>query len=384
MSRPDAPAFRFQWIEQLTPDLIAQWSSLARTAHGPASFCHLPEWSDALARHLLNAAQRLYFVAAYQHTRDSHADRLVALWPLMTSTERVLGLPIRSLSSPDHDHADRYDPPIAADVDGASLVRAWLVWLDEQATIDWDVLRLKNLPAEGALGQALQHQTPPVHVHTLRVGRYVETPTDPEQQLAEVSTSFRRNLRRLERRAQSMGDVAYDVITDDAQLAAALERFIAIEADGWKGDQGQSSAIACSEKLRCFYGDLTQRLGQRGECEIRLMRLGEIDIAGQWCLRAGDGLSILKIGYRESHQAIAPGNLLMLHTLLDACNRPEIQRVSFLTDPPWSGLWKAPAESILQCAVYRRGHARARWAWTYATLRRHAASLRKRWRRGAG
>ena len=364
-------AFRFQWIEHLTPPLIQQWADLAACAQGPASFCHYPTWHARWSDCLRADGEKMLYAVAYQH------DRLIGVWPLLLKTARVLGVPVRWLTSPDHDHVDRYDPPLASDIDAHALTHAWLHWLETQHAVDWDVLRLKNLPVQGALGGALTHAAPHrIDVRPQRVARYVDTSSDPDLALAEVSTSFRRNLRRLERRAQGMGELRYDTITDPAQLGAALERFLAVEADGWKGEQGQSSAIACSTALRRFYSALTEGFGMQGDCEIRLLRLGELDIAAQWCLRGRNGLSILKIGYRESHQAVAPGNLLMLNTLLDACARADLDRVSFLTDPAWSSLWKAAAEPIAVVTVYRHGHARARWAQGYAALRRLAVRAR--------
>jgi hypothetical protein len=162
--------------------------------------------------------------------------------------------------------------------------------------------------------------------------------------LAAVSKSFRQNLKRLTRRAESTGALQYRMVTRPDELEAALDQFLAIESSGWKKDTG--TAIAQDASLVEFYRGLVRDFGARGLCRINLLTLDGTTIAAQFGLISDRQLNLLKIGYSNDHANIAPGNLIMRDTIEQVCADPALDRLCFVTHPPWAHLWKPHLTSV--------------------------------------
>jgi CelD/BcsL family acetyltransferase involved in cellulose biosynthesis len=158
--------------------------------------------------------------------------------------------------------------------------------------------------------------------------------------LGAVSRSFRHNLRRLARRAEASAPLRLDICRTPEALAPALDRFLALEASGWKGKGGRGSAIAEHPRLTAFYRALADAFGARGECVIALLHHGGRPVAAHFGLIAAGRYNILKIAYSEADAAIAPGNLLMERVISWCCEQRDIGELSFVTGPAWCERWK--------------------------------------------
>ncbi|MFO1022380.1 MAG: GNAT family N-acetyltransferase [Planctomycetales bacterium] len=69
--------------------------------------------------------------------------------------------------------------------------------------------------------------------NSLRIDNY-------ETMLAGFSENFRNNLRRARNKLDQTVDVRFEWTQDVAGLESAYERFLSVEAAGWKGEQGTS------------------------------------------------------------------------------------------------------------------------------------------------
>ncbi|GAB4507905.1 MAG: hypothetical protein Tsb0026_05140 [Sulfuricaulis sp.] len=98
---------------------------------------------------------------------------------------------------------------------------------------------------------------------------------------------------------------------------------------------------------------------------INVLLLDGKCIAVQFCLLTDSTLYILKIGYDESHAQIAPGYLLLEQMLRDYIDGHLVHSLSFVTDPPWTQLWRARSLAVYDCTVYNhtaRGWLAYLWA----------------------
>jgi CelD/BcsL family acetyltransferase involved in cellulose biosynthesis len=137
------------------------------------------------------------------------------------------------------------------------------------------------------------------------------------------------------------------MVTRPEELERALEQFLTVESSGWKKDTG--TAIALDERLVGFYRALVREFGPRGMCRINVLTLDDQAIAAQFGLISDRQLNLLKIGYSHEHGSVAPGNLIMRDTIEQVCADPALDRLSFVTHPPWSHLWKpqlAPVDYV--------------------------------------
>ena len=94
------------------------------------------EWTQAMLRHRLEAADRFFLIAIVR------ASETVALLPLVLRSMRVFGCPVRVLC-PLSDSYNTHGDVLANSLDGAT-VRALLAGL-HQLPLQWDTFRMSNI-----------------------------------------------------------------------------------------------------------------------------------------------------------------------------------------------------------------------------------------------
>jgi hypothetical protein len=160
----------------------------------------------------------------------------------------------------------------------------------------------------------------------------------PFEDLASgFSRKFRSNLRSAHRKLAALGNARFERATDPPGLAREFEAFLALEASGWKGDAG--TTLRQRPDHLALYRDLLARLGPVGQCEINALYAGDRCIASQFCVRAGAEYAILKLCYDEGYPRVAPGQLLLEHTLERCCGDPEIKRATLVSHQGWHQEW---------------------------------------------
>jgi CelD/BcsL family acetyltransferase involved in cellulose biosynthesis len=335
-------------------EVAAAWAELATRTRQLRFFQH-PDWYRGWFEAGLADPDEFMFVTCRQD------GQLVAVLPLQASQPLMMGVPVRTLGFFEHPHATLAGALFADGHDGERWLPLVREALGRQAGLPWDVLRLDRVPERSpALAGAGEAALYDVAVHGLSA--YLDT-RDEDAALGPVSKSFKRELRRRQRKAEETAPLHYEVHTDPAALAPALERMLALEASGWKGSAGQGTAILLDPGLRRFYHAVVQAFGRRGEAFVAVLRHGEADVAAQVGLRVNGTLNLLKIAYHEAHCAIAPGNLIMERTIHWCCAQPDVSELSLVTDPPWGHLWKPRHERVL---THR---------WFHPTLRGRALHL---------
>jgi CelD/BcsL family acetyltransferase involved in cellulose biosynthesis len=218
--------------------------------------------------------------------------------------------------------------------------------------VAWDVLLLDKVPQRSASYRLLSAE-PPSRVVSDITGSSAYLPTESEDTaLGAVSSSFKRNLRRLAKRAEETAPLRYKVCDTLPELDQAFPQFLDVEASGWKGTCGTCTAIAQDTSVVSFYRELMKRFGARGQCIITQLIHGDNVVASQFGLLVDGTLNILKIGYREDHAWFAPGNLVMERTIRWCCAHPDVHELSFVTCPPWGHLWKPQEELVASFRIF--------------------------------
>jgi len=149
-----------------------------------------------------------------------------------------------------------------------------------------------------------------------------------------VTAKFKSNLRRRNRIAEQSAPLSHRTYRWGSELGEAFDVFLEIEASGWKG--AASSAIRCQPALLSFYQALLREFAARDACIISLLWHGDRPIAGQFCLRIGRTLNILKVGFSEAHANFAPGILLLERMIQQSCDDPGIDVLHLVNEPEWS------------------------------------------------
>jgi CelD/BcsL family acetyltransferase involved in cellulose biosynthesis len=348
-------------LEQLAP----QWSRLVTTIP-KACFYHYPDWYRAYLRSHRCDPASVWFIAAYRKP-----DELVAIFPLQFQSRRVRFLKPRYLGTIDDDELQLSDFVFSPSSGNATLLRDLIGWLRTESTFRWDILRLIKISGESSLAYVARTRMPRATVAApYDASAYFDTSGSYEHATRDVTSKFRSNLRRRTRIAESSANLRFLCYRNRDELDEAFGVFLDIEASGWKGTAGTSSAIRCRPEVLCFYTELVRAFSARNECIITLLWLGNQAIAGQIGFRIGKTLHILKVGYRDINSTIAPGILLQDQVIRYSCNDPDIDMLSMVNDPHWATSFKPLKVDVL---LYFAPN------WTVRGLIMHGAMLIKRW-----
>lgn len=352
-----------------------EWQALAdRLPH--LHFAQCPQWAEAYMTCLADRPASLCWVTVRR------SGELVAVWPLEHVTRGWGALGVRELRTLSHAHMTLSD--IVADPGDAALWPALWVWLERTPGVPWDRMVLPQLADDSVLARWLgQGQSALRQSREIDGSAWLDCDRPYEVLLKAASANHRSSLSRGAKRAAELGVLRYETFTDPAGMAGAMTHFLAIEASGWKGEQG--GAVACKAELVDFYTRLTAGLGARGQCEIDLLWLGEKPIATIFWFRTGGQLHLQKIAYLEELANLGPGKLIMAEALKRACGDAALQRVSFITRCPWADGWRTSVTPVWRHQMYPdtvRGR-------LIAALDRHASDAKarlkplvQRWRAG--
>ncbi|HET7755065.1 MAG TPA: GNAT family N-acetyltransferase [Anaeromyxobacteraceae bacterium] len=282
-----------------------------------------------------------------------------------------------ALTAPVNDHSCRYEWALGAEP--ARAVEALWGHLRDRST--WDVLQLPELSREGPTF-ALLSGAARRDGHLLGVWDSVNTPYlsldggDPERRL---SSKFVANLRRRLRRLCEQGDVAVRRTDSRDGLEAALERFLLLEASGWKGKRG--TAIALDPRLASFYTRIARAAADGGWLAMRELTVGGKPIAMHLGLRYRGVYSLPKPAYDEAHAACSPGQLLFREVLAESA-AAGCSEVDFLgPDMPWKRDWEPRFRQHAWLYVYRPGLTGRALHAAKHRLRPFAKEVLRWWRR---
>jgi CelD/BcsL family acetyltransferase involved in cellulose biosynthesis len=284
---------------------------------------------------LESEASRLWFIAAYR------SRTLIGIFPMQFQDYRLKGIRPRVFGTIDNDEMQSSDFVYQRTTETEKLLSALTQWLRSQRTIRWDELRLRKVREDSAIAHSARAELPKATVLQRHDGcSYFQTHGSVEQATAQISGSFKRNLRRLAKRAEQSAKLRVETYRTAEELEKGFQIFIEIEASGWKGDSGLSSAIRCRPAMLAFYRAVMREFTARNACVINVLWHGDTPVAGQFCLQIGTTLNILKIGFSEAHSKIAPGNLLLERIIAKACADDRTDFVSLVNDPPWARVFK--------------------------------------------
>ena len=261
--------------------------------------------------------------------------KLVGLAALQSLTESWAGRRIAVLQSLTTHESYRFD---FLSLPGRGDLQEQL-WRSVCEAKRWDVIRVDHLP-EGS----------PTLAAGLKVAREAgwrslveptfESPwrplSPPPASWDEgLTRKFKSNLRNRERRLQELGAVTFEVATDRADQARALETFYALEASGWKGDGG--TAIASRAHVKAFYDRLVERASP--QIWIPVLSVAGRPAAAQLYRIHGRTMFMHKTAYHPEFSPLAPGQVLTARVIRYGIQKG-MEALDFLADNmPWKEDW---------------------------------------------
>jgi CelD/BcsL family acetyltransferase involved in cellulose biosynthesis len=326
--------------EELASHAVA-WDDLARHAIEPNAFYE--SWMFLPALRAFGAELDLQCVLIYapQPGRPGVPGPLYGFFPLERA-RRYKGLPVPMVRMWKHVHCFLGTPLVRAG-HAQECLNALLDWLKGQRR---GLLEFGLTSADGPFQQALLDV-----VNERRALTYLQesynrallcTGTAVDD-LLELSGRHKKELRRQRRRLSEQGRFECVRLESSDDLAGWLERFLELEASGWKGREG--TAIRETPAERDFFVQAATAAFERGRLMMLGFHLNGKPVSLKCNFLAPPGSFAFKIAFDESFASYSPGVLLELENI-EQLNRyhPEIAWMDscamaqhFMINRLWSG-----------------------------------------------
>ncbi len=318
-----------RWLNAgtLSAQDVGRWTELARSTATPNPF-YEPDFVVPALEHF--GGTELELLVAMDGAGD-----WVGLMPVVRRRRwgRFVGA---ALTGWDHPHCFLESPLLACDVE-ESAAEAML----HKARRQVGLIAFERLPAEGPVAAALASTCDALGVTPIVWKRFeraaLERRPDDDYVRSTLCGKHFRDLQRKGRKLESeLGDVAFIDRAGDPQ---AVDDFLALEAAGWKGEEGTALSAGPGAE---FFRAICRAFAEAGRLQMLAMQAGDRTVAMQSALIAGDGLFCFKIAYDESLGRFSPGTQLMAETASEFHRRSDLQWVDSCSKPnsePIERLW---------------------------------------------
>lgn len=301
------------------------WRALAQRTLEPNGY-YLPDWELAV-----NASARgrtgVAVLCAYD---DAPAPALIGLMPV-TSLWRTYKLPLPALVS-GHPYGTLCTPLLDRDMSDAAATRL----LQAARSSGAHALVLRDVAVDGvtmgAIATALGRDGLRLRVLHDYKRACLDATRDGDEVLQNALGSKKlKELRRQRHRLAEHGAVDFAVARSPADVAAALETFLTLEASGWKGHRG--TALIQHEGDAAFIRRATAALALTNQCEIVTLRAGGAAIAAGIVLRHQGRAFFFKLGVDQRFAKYSPGVQLTLDLTRHLCADPAITSADSTAGP---------------------------------------------------
>jgi CelD/BcsL family acetyltransferase involved in cellulose biosynthesis len=299
-----ANSFAVEWRDfaKLAP-IAGEWRALAARALEPNVF-YEPAFALAAARVFGHDAGAILVWSG------AEPRRLLGFFPARIEKRRYgVNLPI--LVGWTHPYGP-FGVPLVDREAAEPIAAAWLAHLAADAALPGLVL-LPYLSVDdqfaAVLGTIVRRARMPTADFD-RHDRALLAPRGDRSLYVEHALAQRQHkeLRRHWRRLSETGAVLFTAATEPAAVAAAMEDFFALEANGWKGRAG--TATAESTDLNTFIRSAVSGLAAEGRVSIDRTLVDGRAIAATIILRSGRCAWFWKIAYDGTFARFSPGVML--------------------------------------------------------------------------
>lgn len=295
-------------IEGLDQEFVGRWTRLAEDALEPNPFFEAP-MVLAAAQHLAGEVAPMLLIA-------EHSGELTFVLPVRRS-RHYRRIPIRTLVSWCHNYCYLGTPLVSSAFPEATWA-AVLMFLHRERPASWFCLDLVN--SGGAVADAFSRACAAIGGVTTTLSTSDRAILDRTMTPTYVSERFSGSgLKALRRKQRRLGEALGGAITvddiargDPLELRSAVEHFLALEAAGWKGEDGGAMNSAGHGE---FFIDLCMEFAARGQLE--LLRIGSSGqtVAYACNIRSGSREFGFKVSYDPEFARYSPGMLLELEKL---------------------------------------------------------------------
>jgi O-antigen/teichoic acid export membrane protein/CelD/BcsL family acetyltransferase involved in cellulose biosynthesis len=317
VSRAEPVRFELTTIEAMAAHRAA-WEDLASRALERNVFC---EADFAIAAKNLKAVRNVRLAVTWD---ASVPGRLLGVTPVVTHRAPPL---LAGRASAHWAYFGALGVPMV-DRERASLAIEGL--LDGLSENGQSLFLLRFLPETGPTADAVRAAVAFTGRSLTRVeshGRAMLRSGESAESYLTSSLSAKK-LKELRRQFRRLGDeapTAFREAREPAEIAAALERFLDLETQGWKGES--RSAMRFHEDQLRFVRELFSGRAAKGEARILELFVGDKVAASGLVLTSGRQAWFYKVAYDEALSRCSPGVQLTLELTNRVLEDPEIDAV---------------------------------------------------------
>jgi CelD/BcsL family acetyltransferase involved in cellulose biosynthesis len=272
---------------------------------------------------------------------SDHSDLEVVVW--RDRGEPVAALPL-SRHGPRHSalansHTEVFDAVLSPGVEAVPVIRDWMRRRP--------VTRLFRL--DGASPLVPPNADPTWYVDRFSGSPFIDLSDGIDRVRGGLGHKLVKDLRRLERRLEEVGEITY-LDNADGQVPNALERCMKLEASGWKGREG--TAMISNPASDRFYRELVDLARARGWLRICSLMVGERIAAFELDLDYAGQRFSLKAGYDEDLGRLSPGKVLQMRVLEAAVARGLAGYEFGGVAEPWKMQWTSTTRPRLNVLCF--------------------------------
>ncbi len=278
------------------------WSGLIANSLEPNVFLE-PAFALTSAQHSV-PARRPVFLFVSDLSRGGDRGRLIGVCAL-TKPRGKFGTIARGWCS----KLGALGTPLLDRVHGAEAFDLMLDWFSRNSPRTVGLL-LPALPASGPIAGLIRARALARGLETRGFGNHLRAvlPAGGDAEAlwrGTICQKRMKELRRQRRRLEDHGKLSWNCARSAGDVRYALERFLALEARGWKG--GRGTALLCDPSVVTFARTMTRALSRQNQCRVDSLELDGEPIAMGITLVSGKSAALWKIAYDEKYASLSPG-----------------------------------------------------------------------------
>ncbi len=294
----------FETIEwdKSVENIFEPWRQLV--TKGKSNLSMFPEWIEIAAKsHGLLSNIRIF--------TKSHDNSITGVFPYLIRKRRMNGIPLRWLEPAFN--ISSYHPELVCKRDCHNLFSELL-----SRTKDlWDVVHIQNISPDGDIAKHLRNLSM-THGNVLLQSPGDSSPYIPlkgswEEFLSAKTKSFRYRLKRRSKKLEKAGKLEIRWYTDSLSIDELFTDILRIEEGSWKMSVNMS--ITQNTKEIDYYRKLLPYLANSGKLFANTILLDSTPIAYSLCYNDNGVIGQLKTSFLDSYKHLAPGTVLVNHTI---------------------------------------------------------------------
>ncbi|MFK5891760.1 MAG: GNAT family N-acetyltransferase [Pseudomonadota bacterium] len=319
-------------------------------------FYQKPAWFKTITQALIKNRKNntIFYIGIYQK------NAMVGIIPIECLQLKKLGFSLNVIRFPTHYLLDLSDCLISESIQHLVL-EPFLNFINTHKQLVWDIIFFAATPEESCTNKLFANNTLKNYYGFAHgASSFIQCKNDFDQTIAHISSKFKRNIKRLERKAQKQGQLSYVSVlaqnkepteNDSNNFSKAYQNFLDVEADSWKS--ATQTAIKYNQQAINFYQQLAKNFKYPDSCFINLLALDNKTIAVQFGIKINQQLNLLKIGFRQDYKPIGPGNIILTQTIKQAINQ-ETKQISMVTAPVWAEKWKTDSTTLYRHIIFNQ------------------------------